>query len=309
MHKNNSLANQMSALDYWVSRYIQLGEKPWSGDAENYKTHLGIDENTFDGQVVVDIGCGPIGSLHSFKAKMKFGIDILARSFQPFGINCHDMIYLSAPAEDLPFIDDFADTVISLNAIDHVDDYQGALVEIHRILKPNGLFLCGFNLDHHPTLKEPHLLTENSVLNSLEDLFNIEEIRIIELPEPWKRHAPGGVLVIRGKKIPGRPSIYHKTTLFIIANIKNENSAPEFRDLSYVLKYDAPHKIISERAFACMFVEYNTKKRGWGNRLIHFALISIRNNPKTLFNRGFISISMKAFRSIISDVLLKQSPS
>ncbi len=46
----------------------------------------------------------------------------------------------SANALELPFADNTFDKVICSEVLEHIPDYQGALVEIERVLKPGGLF-------------------------------------------------------------------------------------------------------------------------------------------------------------------------
>ncbi len=46
----------------------------------------------------------------------------------------------SANALQLPFADDSFDKVICSEVLEHIPDYQGALAEIRRVLKPGGLF-------------------------------------------------------------------------------------------------------------------------------------------------------------------------
>ncbi len=46
----------------------------------------------------------------------------------------------SANALQLPFADNSFDKVICSEVLEHIPDYEGALAEIERILKPNGLF-------------------------------------------------------------------------------------------------------------------------------------------------------------------------
>lgn len=45
---------------------------------------------------------------------------------------------------ELPFPDASFDAVISMGVLEHVKDDAGSLCEIHRVLRPNGLFFCFF---------------------------------------------------------------------------------------------------------------------------------------------------------------------
>jgi rubredoxin len=39
------------------------------------------------------------------------------------------------------------DVIIANHVLEHVDDFRKALAEVHRILKPNGFFICSFPMD------------------------------------------------------------------------------------------------------------------------------------------------------------------
>lgn len=53
----------------------------------------------------------------------------------------HDVAFVEAPAEQLPFEDDSFDTVVSMVVLCTVRDQRRALQEVRRVLRPNGQFL------------------------------------------------------------------------------------------------------------------------------------------------------------------------
>src|SRR5262249_37843159 len=77
-------------------------------------------------KVVVSVGCGCTGELAMWPAALKIGVDPLINTYQKLNMLVAESkersptIYLSTSAEDLPFIDDFADVVICRNALDHM---------------------------------------------------------------------------------------------------------------------------------------------------------------------------------------------
>lgn len=119
------------------------------------------DDAFFDNRVCLDIGCGPVGSLTWLKrARQRIGLDPLAEKYRKFGIDTHDMLYLSASAEQIPLPSDYVDVVFSMNSLDHVDAPRMVCSEIRRVLKPGGFFIGSLNLDEPPTVTEPFTLTE-----------------------------------------------------------------------------------------------------------------------------------------------------
>ena len=65
------------------------------------------------------------------------------------------MKYVAAPAEQIPFEDNFFDVVSAFNSLDHVADVHATISEIKRVLKPGGLFLLLTDVNHDPTYSEP----------------------------------------------------------------------------------------------------------------------------------------------------------
>lgn len=146
---------------------------------EWYCRELMIKESSFKNKIVVDIGCGPWGSLHFFKAKMKFGVDNLAHEYQKeFKTQNHDMVYLNCHSHKIPLLDNFADAVISNNALDHVDNFEKTIQEIYRILKPKGKIILNFNLRPFSLLTEPQILSQERINKVLKGKFKYKIIRI-----------------------------------------------------------------------------------------------------------------------------------
>lgn len=61
-----------------------------------------------------------------------------------------EMAHILANAENLPIKDNSFDVVLSLSAVDHLDDYKKFIYESHRVLKPGGKFLISSHLDIPP---------------------------------------------------------------------------------------------------------------------------------------------------------------
>ncbi|HQG61891.1 MAG TPA: class I SAM-dependent methyltransferase [Methanofastidiosum sp.] len=52
--------------------------------------------------------------------------------------------FVNGNALALPFQDNSFDICISINVINHILNYEKAIAEIHRVLKPNGIFIANF---------------------------------------------------------------------------------------------------------------------------------------------------------------------
>lgn len=125
-----------------------------------YKDHFGLSAEFFQGKAILDIGCGPRGSLEWVpQARARIGLDPLALEYKTLRGSGHQMAYTAARSEQMPFHDHAFDVVASFNSIDHVDDLEGALGEVARVIKPGGLFLLITDVNHPPTACEPFLIS------------------------------------------------------------------------------------------------------------------------------------------------------
>jgi len=105
---------------------------------------------------VLDIGCGPRGSLEwADTASERIGLDPLPDEYRRLGAGAHRMRYVAAGSEDLPFPSGYFDVACTFNSLDHVDDLGRAIAEIQRVIEPGGLLLLLTELNHPPTLAEP----------------------------------------------------------------------------------------------------------------------------------------------------------
>ena len=108
--------------------------------AHFYTTHFGFEEEYYRGKRVLDIGCGPRGSLEwAAMAEERVGLDPLADSYRELGTDAHAMDYCCAPAEKIPYPDGHFDVVCSFNSLDHVDDRRRDRLRVGQVVRMNGL--------------------------------------------------------------------------------------------------------------------------------------------------------------------------
>lgn len=72
---------------------------------------------------------------------------------------------INAIRESMSYVDSYFDAVISVNALDHVDDFRQVASEIYRAVKVGGKIF--FEVEYHaPTVNEPQHLNDATVIDS-----------------------------------------------------------------------------------------------------------------------------------------------
>lgn len=124
----------------------------------NYLDYTGTDE-MFEGKTVLDIGCGAGGkSLYYAKcgASHVYGVDVVAEYEQESAALAKELgltdkfTFLLCDAKSMPYEDNFFDTVIMNDAMEHVDCPEEILREIKRVLRPGGKVYINFPPYNHP---------------------------------------------------------------------------------------------------------------------------------------------------------------
>lgn len=163
-------------LKYWYGRKIVEGELSNNHYTHFYTTHFGLDFRYYKDKKILDIGCGPRGSLEwADMTKERVGLDPLADKYIDIAGSQHKMKYVNACSENIPYKDNYFDVITSFNSIDHVIDINAAIHEIKRVLKPGGFFLLLTDLNHNPTICEPQSITWNIVELFLPEFEIIDE--------------------------------------------------------------------------------------------------------------------------------------
>lgn len=146
-----------------------------------YINDLHLNENDFSGMKVLDIGSGPFPSSLVFNNCETYSLDPLHDAYIAAGypIHCYDSRakFVKSMAENMPFEDGYFDAVISVNAIDHVNDFEATAKEIKRVLKPSGKFRM--HVHYHPKTKaEPLELNDEIFLKNYSWVSGLKKINV-----------------------------------------------------------------------------------------------------------------------------------
>lgn len=166
--------------------YMENARKP-RGDAGRSildtmnESHAKLTEWGFGhilfGDSVLDVGCGGGNALrlamHKDPGAQFFGIDYSdiaiekATSFNGEAVMSGRLILKKADVRSLPFPDSFLDTVYSVESYFFWPDLDGALREIARVLKKNGIFSIIVEMVEGDMSEEYRQITEHMHMNVL----------------------------------------------------------------------------------------------------------------------------------------------
>jgi SAM-dependent methyltransferase len=173
---------------YWKSRQIEEGTLANSWYVELFTTRVGLDQAFYAGKKILDVGCGPRGSLEwADMAAERVGLDPLVERYRALGIDQHRTHYVNAPVERIPDPDNYFDVVSSINSLDHVDDVDAAMREMLRVLTPGGMILLVVEIHPRPTIAEPHALPWD-LARRFGPLTHVLEERHLERPDHGVGH-------------------------------------------------------------------------------------------------------------------------
>lgn len=180
------LSNKEShELSYWEERKDKEGTLANSHYEYFFTAHFKLTRDFFTGKRILDVGCGPRGSLEwADMVKERIGCDPLANQYAILGADKHKMRYVAAPSESIPFANDYFDIVSSFNSLDHVENLYQSIAEIIRVIKPGGIFLLLTDVNHTPTPCEPIEFSWD-VVKIFQPKLELVEQTHFEKPEGW----------------------------------------------------------------------------------------------------------------------------
>lgn len=161
---------------YWRIQKIKEGKLTNHHYEYFFTKYFGFSSADYNGKRVLDIGCGPRGSLEWARgAELRIGLDTLADKYTSLEGKNHSMQYVNAAAESIPFDSNYFDVISSFNSLDHVDDLSLSIQEIKRVLKPRGYFLLITDIHEDKTLCEPSNFSWDIVNQFAPEFILLEE--------------------------------------------------------------------------------------------------------------------------------------
>jgi SAM-dependent methyltransferase len=129
-----------------------------------YLQDLGLTTNSFEHTRILDVGGGPMPSSTCFEACELYHLEPLLADYIKVGFPLHyyptRVRFVVDVSENIPLEDEFFDAIVSVNAIDHVNDIELTSREIRRVLKQNGRLRIHTHY-HRATICEPIELNDS----------------------------------------------------------------------------------------------------------------------------------------------------
>ncbi len=144
-----------------------------------YLEDLELTPDAFQGMQLLDIGSGPIPSATCFEGCRVYCLEPLLLKYLEVGFPLHyyeNVTFIHGGSERIPVKDSVFDAVISVNAIDHVDDIRETAAEIKRVLRTDGLFRM--HVHYHPSTEcEPISLDDDLFQELFGGCINLAKVK------------------------------------------------------------------------------------------------------------------------------------
>jgi ubiquinone/menaquinone biosynthesis C-methylase UbiE len=168
---------ETAEIKYWQLRKTENKNNFSNSEYQQYYTkHFDLPLNIYNNKRILDIGCGPCGTLEWANMSLeRIGLDPLVNKYIEFGTDRHNMIYVKAKSESIPFKDHYFDIVTLFNSLSYVDDLDSTIREIKRVLKPGGLLLLLTDVNRNSNARKPHKIPSNIIQKFLPQLLLLNQ--------------------------------------------------------------------------------------------------------------------------------------
>ncbi|HEY0470356.1 MAG TPA: hypothetical protein VGD34_01805 [Kribbella sp.] len=157
-------AAQNGELGFHKRHNFRAEQEVWWTHVQRDWEALGLKPTGWEGKVIVDVGAGSKLRSIYFEGATLIVLEPLADRYMS-EVEWHDLdkadeIY-SVPAEQfVPELENRADLIVSINALDHGFDFAEGVRNIRRYMKPDATALLSFDMHDKPDDMHPLILTD-----------------------------------------------------------------------------------------------------------------------------------------------------
>jgi SAM-dependent methyltransferase len=168
----------LRSSDEWETKNVEFwGRRKFSPDG-------------WHGKWIVDVGAGSRLRTLYFQGAKLAAIEPLADKFiaevEWQDLDRADEVYAAPAEKDIPELHGRADLLVSVNVLDHGYDFEAAVANIRRYLKPDGLAYLSF--DQHDRTDDLHqLMLDDATARAVYDRCGLA----VERFEQWGRYHAG----------------------------------------------------------------------------------------------------------------------
>lgn len=142
------------AFDYEAKRWGSSRIEPRPSYVQGLKLRLLLDALRDVHGDVVDIGCGAGNVVRAIAERRPdlrvHGVDVSEGALEVARRAAPELDFQIAPAESLPIENESMSAVVMLDVLEHMKDPAAVLREVHRVLRPGGLFHIVLPLEVQP---------------------------------------------------------------------------------------------------------------------------------------------------------------
>ena len=117
----------------------------YNGNTINHLHRYAVSLALIKGKIILDIACGEgYGSnLMSFESSLVYGVDIDEETIERANSKYKrdNLKFLTGTTSKIPLESNSIDVVISYETLEHHDEHEKMMIEIKRVLKPEGILL------------------------------------------------------------------------------------------------------------------------------------------------------------------------
>lgn len=196
-----------------------------------------LDNETVNSNTrIICLGGGSGDDIPHVKSDFKFDVDHIAHEYIKLSPEMADdqakegaIKHIASTTESLPFADGYADIVYARNSLDHVNNPLKTMIEISRVLKPNGkFFLSVYYNSNFIDCCETTIIDEDFVENHLKNIFKIELIELCPVEEEGG-HQPSQFSLPQKRKLEWLHAVLQKKSSY---NQYDPKTLDEYGDLT-----------------------------------------------------------------------------